>query len=266
MHSVYSKRVPLLPPVNENGGKTHEKKTGMRAFTKTFFGEIMNEQRKKIRKAILIGLAAVCILALMIFLIFLAVGFVEIISPNNSYAIEITGLSSLAVNGTATVMVPIPANVDGVPAMSEEVLTSRYQAFGWRTAIRETPYGKMLAFTTTDGYGPGISVSSGEFETKEEPRLLVPVLATPDNMSVEEFSRTSGGTYTTVVFLDGFIPPPENATPITFNLRYQGGGGMKHLIKENVWTTTVNATVPGTASGFIPIPAEYHVTPGGLYL
>jgi hypothetical protein len=41
---------------------------------------------------------------------------------------------------------------------------------------------------------------------------------------------------------------------------------MKHLIKENVWTTTVNATVPGTASGFIPIPAEYHVTPGGLYL
>ena len=26
MHSVYSKRVPLLPQVNENGGKTHERK------------------------------------------------------------------------------------------------------------------------------------------------------------------------------------------------------------------------------------------------
>ena len=227
---------------------------------------MMNEQRKKIRKAILIGLAAVCILALMIFLIFLAVGFVETTTPNNAYIIEITGIGSLAVNGTATVMVPIPANVDGVPAMSEEVLTSRYQAFGWQTAVRETPCGKMLAFTTTGDYAPGISVSSGEFEKKEEPRLLVPVLATPENVSVEEFSRSSGGTYTTVVFLDGFIPPPENATPITFNLRYQGGGGMKHLIKENVWTTTVNATVPGTASGFIPIPAEYHVTPGGLYL
>ena len=140
------------------------------------------------------------------------------------------------------------------------------QPAGWRAGIRETEYGKMLAFTTTEDYAQDIFLPTGEFEKKEEPRLLVPVLATPDNMSVEEFSRTSGGTYTTVVFLDGFIPPPENATPITFNLRYQGGGGMKHLIKENVWTATVNATVPGTASGFIPVPAEYHVTPGGLYL
>ena len=223
----------------------------------------MDEQRKKIRKTILVVLVAVCILALMIFLIFLAVGFVEIISPNNSYAIEITGLSSLAVNGTATVMIPVPANAEGELVLFESFVR---QPAGWRAGIRETEYGKMLAFTTTEDYAQDIFLPTGEFEKKEEPRLLVPVLATPDNMSVEEFSRTSGGTYTTVVFLDGFIPPPENATPITFNLRYQGGGGMKHLIKENVWTATVNATVPGTASGFIPVPAEYHVTPGGLYL
>ena len=228
----------------------------------------MDEKHQTTRKQVKNLLIALCILAvvvvLMIFLIFLAVGFVETTTPNNAYIIEITGIGSLAVNGTATVMIPVPANADGVPAMSEEF--SSRQAFGWQTSIPETPYGKMLAFTTTDGYGPSISVPFGEFETKEEPRLLVPVLATPDNMSVEEFSRTSGGTYTTVVFLDGFIPPPENATPISFNLRYQGGGGMKHLIKENVWTATVNATVPGTASGFIPVPAEYHVTPGGIYL
>ncbi|MDD3932804.1 hypothetical protein [Methanoculleus sp. UBA303] len=200
----------------------------------------------------------------MIFLIFLAVGFVETTTPNNAYIIEITGIGNLDVNGTATVMIPVPANAEGEPVMSE-VFSSK-QVFGWRTAVRETPYGKMLAFTTTDDYAPSISVPFGEFETKEEPRLLVPVLATPENMSVEEFSRTSGGTYTTVVFLDGFVPPEENATPIIFNLRYQGGGGMKHLIKENVWTATVNATVPSTASGFIPVPAEYHVIAGGIYL
>ena len=216
------------------------------------------------RKQVKNLLIALCILIAVVFLMFLGPAFVSTATPNNAYIIEITGIGSLDVNGTATVMIPVPANAEGEPVMSE-VFSSK-QVFGWRTAIRETPYGKMLAFTTTDGYGPGISVSSGEFEKKEEPRLLVPVLATPENVSVEEFSRSSGGTYTTVVFLDGFIPPPENATPITFNLRYQGGGGMKHLIKENVWTTTVNATVPGTASGFIPIPAEYHVTPGGLYL
>jgi len=224
---------------------------------------MMNENHKQNWRTILILLVVLCILALMIFLIFLAVGFVEIISPNNSYAIEITGLSSLAVNGTATVMIPVPANAEGELVLFESFVR---QPAGWRAGIRETEYGKMLAFTTTEDYAQDIFLPTGEFEKKEEPRLLVPVLATPDNMSVEEFSRTSGGTYTTVVFLDGFIPPPENATPITFNLRYQGGGGMKHLIKENVWTATVNATVPGTASGFIPVPAEYHVTPGGLYL
>jgi hypothetical protein len=226
----------------------------------------MDEKHQTTRKQVKNLIIALSILAVVVFLLFLAVGFVETTLPNNSYAIKITGLSGLAVNGTATVMVPIPANVDGVPAISEEVLTDRYQAFGWQTAIRETPYGKMLAFTTTGGYAPDISVSSGEFETKEEPRLLVPVFATPENMGAEEFSRTSGGTYTTVVFLDGFVPPPENATPISFSLRYQGGGGMKYLIKENVWTATVNTAVPGTVSGFIPVSAEYHVITGGIYL
>ena len=224
----------------------------------------MDEKHQTTRKQVKNLLIALCILAMVVFLLFLAVGFVETTTPNNAYIIEITGIGSLAVNGTATVMVPVPANAEGEPVMSE-VFSSR-QVFGWRTAIRETPYGKMLAFTTTESYAQDIFLPTGEFETKEEPRLLVPVLATPDNMSVEEFSRSSGGTYTTVVFLDGFVPPPENATSISFDLSYWGGGGMKHLIKENVWTTTVNATVPGTASGFIPVPAEYHVTPGGLYL
>lgn len=224
---------------------------------------MMNENHKQNWRTILILLVVLCILVVVIFLLFLGPAFVETTLPNDSYLIRITGLSDLAVNGTATVMIPVPANAEGELVLFESFVR---QPAGWRAGIRETEYGKMLAFTTTEDYAQDIFLPTGEFEKKEEPRLLVPVLATPDNMSVEEFSRTSGGTYTTVVFLDGFIPPPENATPITFNLRYQGGGGMKHLIKENVWTATVNATVPGTASGFIPVPAEYHVTPGGLYL
>ena len=225
---------------------------------------MMNENHKQNWRTILILLVVLCILVVVIFLLFLGPAFVETTLPNDSYLIRITSLSDLAVNGTATVMIPVPANAEGELVLFESFVR---QPAGWRAGVRETEYGKMLAFTTTEDYAQDIFLPTGEFETKEEPRLLVPVLATPDNMSVEEFSRSSGGTYTTVVFLDGFVPPPEeNATPITFNLRYQGGGGMKHLIKENVWTATVNATVPGTASGFIPVPAEYHVTPGGLYL
>ena len=225
--------------------------------------EEMDEQRNNTRKTILNLLIAVCILAVVVFLLFLAVGFVETTTPNNSYIIEITGLSGLAVNGTATVMVPIPANADGVLAISEEALTGGRQAFGWRMAVRETPYGRMLAFTTTEGYAQDIFVPSGEFEKREEPRLLVPVLATPENASVTEFTRGSGGTYTTVVFFDGFVPP-ENATSISFDLEYQGGGGMKHLIREDTWTATVDTAVPSTASGFGPVPSDYLVIAGGI--
>ena len=177
--------------------------------------------------------------------------------------IKITGLSDLAVNGTATVMIPVPANTEGELVMFEA--SSVRQPAGWRTAIRETQYGKMLAFTTTEDYAQDISIPTGEFETKEEPRLLVPVLATPDNASVAEFTQAMSGTYTTVVFLDGFVSPSEDAAPISFDLRYRGGEGMKHLIKEDTWTTTVNTAVPSTASGFVPVPADYHVIARGIY-
>ncbi|MDD3071785.1 MAG: hypothetical protein PHX88_11395, partial [Methanoculleus horonobensis] len=81
---------------------------------------------------------------------------------------------------------------------------------------------------------------------------------------VEEFTRLSDGTYTTVVSLDGFVPPSEDAAPVTFNLEYRGEGGTKRLIRENTWTTTVNTTIPCTASGFVPVPAEYRVIAGGI--
>ena len=221
----------------------------------------MDEQRTNTRKTILNLLIAIAILAVVIFLLFLGPAFVETTLPNDSYLVRITGLSGLAVNGTATVMLPVPANAKGELVLFEALSG---QPAGWRAAIRETQYGKMLAFTTTEGYAQDIFLPTGEFETKEEPRLLVPVLATPENASVEEFSRSSGGTYTTVVFLDGFVPSPEDAAPVSFNLEYRGGGGVKHLIKENIWTATVNTAVPSTASGFVPVPAGYYVIAGGI--
>jgi len=223
----------------------------------------MDERRKNTKKPVLNLLIAVAILAVVVFLLFLGPAFVSTTMPNNSYLIEITGLGGLAVNGTATIMVPIPANADGELSISEEGLTRDRQLYGWQTTIRETPYGKMLAFTTAEEYASDIFIPPGEFEKKEEPRLLVPVIATPENVTVVEFTRTSGGTYTTVVFLDGFVPP-EDAAPITFDLEYRGGGGRKHLIIEDAWTTTVDTAVPGTESGFVTVPANYYVTPGGI--
>ncbi|MDV2480993.1 hypothetical protein F8E02_03010 [Methanoculleus sp. Wushi-C6] len=224
----------------------------------------MDESYRKTVKTLLTLLIAVAILVVVIFLLLLLPAFVETAMPGNSYVIEITGLSGLVVNGTATVMIPIPANAEGELVMFEA--SSVRQPAGWQAAIRETQYGKMLAFTTTEDYAQDIFIPSGESQTKEEPRLLVPVLATPDNASVTEFTRISSGTYTTVVFLDGFVSPPENATPISFDLSYWGGGGMKHLIKGDIWAATVDTIVPSTTSGFVPVPADYYVTAGGIML
>ncbi len=220
----------------------------------------------------------------VIVVLFLLSAFTETVLPGNSYTVEITGLPDLAANGTAMVMVPIPANVTGEPVISEEALVGDRVA-GWQAAVRETPYGKMLAFTTTGECAPDISVSFEmlqaedelqrlpryqrptnltAWEMKREPRLLMPVLATPDNVSVAEFIRVSNGTYTTVVFLDGFAPSQEDAAGITFCLEYRGVGGTKRLMSENTWTTTVNTAVQGTESGFVPVPAEYRVIAGGI--
>ena len=147
----------------------------------------MDEQRTKTRKTLLSLLIAVAILAVVVFLLFLGPAFVSTTMPNDSYMIEITGLSGLAVNGTATVMIPVPANAEGELVIFE--VSGVRQTAGWQAAIRETPYGKMLAFTTTEGYVPDISVASGEFEKKEEPRLLVPVLATTTTRA----SKSSAG-------------------------------------------------------------------------
>lgn len=223
----------------------------------------MDEKHQKTGKTIVLALIAVCIVIAAAFLLLLAPAFVENTMPVDSYVIKIDGLDNLAVNGTATVMVPIPANADGDPVMPEGALTGR-QVFGWQTSVRETPYGKMLAFTTTERYAPDILLPTGEMEKKEEPRLLAPVIAVPGNTSVAGFCRSSGGTYTTVVFVDGFVPASEDATPISFKLEYKGGAGMKHLVTEDTWTTTVHATVAGNTSGFVQVPAEYRVIAGGI--
>ena len=228
--------------------------------------------------------AITAVLAVVVFLFLFAPVFSETILPGNSYAIEITDLPDPAVNGTATVMVPIPANATGEPVISEGAFVGG-QVTGWQAEVRETPYGKMLAFTTTGGYAPDISVSFEVLQTadelqrlplhqrptnltswemKREPRLLVPVLATPDDPGVAEFSLTSSGTYTTVVFLDGFVPSPEDAAAVTFSLEYRGVGGTKRLIRENTWMTTVSTAVMSTESGFVPVPADYRVIAGGI--
>lgn len=225
-------------------------------------------ERKK-KRNILAVLVAVCLLVVAAGFLLIAPAFVETTLSVNSYVIEVTGLTGLPVDGTATVMVPLPVNMESEQVMSEEVFTED-QVEGWDVAVQDTPYGRMLSFTTTERNASDIFApfGVGEHEMKEKARLLAPVLATPDNTSLAEFCQMSDGTYTTAVSLDGLAPASgqEAVPPISFSLEYRGGGGMRHLVKEDTWTTTVETGVPATASGYVGVPARYQVIAGGIYL
>ncbi len=43
-------------------------------------------------------------------------------------------------------------------------------------------------------------------------------------------------------------------------------GSLKRLVEGGIWAATVNATVPSMESGYVPVPAEYHVIAAGIYL
>ncbi|MBP2147181.1 hypothetical protein J2129_002635 [Methanofollis sp. W23] len=222
-------------------------------------------ERKKTRSILALVVTA-CLVVAAAGLLLIAPAFVETTLSVNSYVIEVTGLSGIPVDGTATIMVPLPVNTDGEQVMSEETFAEG-QVEGWNVAVQDTPYGRMLAFTTTERNASDIFApfGVGEHETKEEPRLLAPVLRTPDNTSLAEYCQVPDGAYTTAVFLDGLAPGPEDQTQVSFSLEYRGGGGMKHLVKEDTLTTTVKTVVPVTASGVVQVPARYQVIAGGVY-
>ncbi|MDD3621810.1 MAG: hypothetical protein PHQ81_05350 [Methanofollis sp.] len=94
-------------------------------------------ERKK-KRNILAVLVAVCLLVVAAGFLLIAPAFVETTLSVNSYVIEVTGLTGLPVDGTATVMVPLPVNMESEQVMSEEVFTED-QVEGWDVAVQDTP-------------------------------------------------------------------------------------------------------------------------------
>lgn len=125
----------------------------------------------------------------MIVVLFLLSAFTETVLPGNSYTIEITGLPDLAANGTAMVMILIPANVTGEPVIPEGAFSGARVA-GWQAAVRETPYGKMLAFTVTEGYAPDIFVSFEVLQAEDESQRL-PLHQRPTNLTMGDEERAA---------------------------------------------------------------------------
>lgn len=214
---------------------------------------------------IILGLSIAIIIA-AVWLMVLAVSFVETTIPANSYLVKVSGLAGLEADGPVTVMVPVPAGIDADLAISRSSLESA-TADGWNTSVVGTPYGTMLSFTSAGENLNDIFYAAGEFETEEEPRLLMPFVGTPGNLSVSEFCRQLDGNYATMVYKNcnlksGTSPP----SPVRVVLEYRGGGGMKHLVKEDAWYSNVDTTFPAGECGYLTVRAGYMVVKGGLTL
>ncbi|PKL55073.1 MAG: hypothetical protein CVV35_11925, partial [Methanomicrobiales archaeon HGW-Methanomicrobiales-6] len=74
--------------------------------------------------------AITAVLAVVVFLFLFSPAFTETVLPGNFYQISITDLPGPAVNGTTTVMVPLPANATGEPVIPEGTFSSG-RVVGW---------------------------------------------------------------------------------------------------------------------------------------
>ncbi|WAI01831.1 hypothetical protein [Methanogenium organophilum] len=190
---------------------------------------------------------------------------VEGAEGNNNYVIRITGMDNTVTDGAATLMVPIPVYLSGEPVFSEANLARVRAEPGvyrlnpdWNLSVETTPYGDMLVFRSVSGEVSDIDMILAAFDRESGPRLLMPVVSIPGNVSVETFARNNYGKYQSVVYADGLRLSAD--TSADFDLRYIGGGGKKLAFQAPVWESSVRASLPGGNVGFAEAAVTYSVS------
>ncbi len=206
---------------------------------------------KPVFKKIIIISGLIILIPCLIFISFIPSAFVESIESNNNYLVKISGLNNLTAAGETKIMIPLPVYTDGEPVFSDEKLkrvndepeTYRMDS-GWNLSVEKTPYGDMMVFRTSLADLSDIDIILAEFDRRPEPRLLMPAL----NISAEEFCAGESGMYKSLIYLNGTFNSAES--PVDFNLRYTGGGGMKFCIKGDIWKSSLKTSISSANKGF----------------
>ncbi|MDD3978068.1 MAG: hypothetical protein PHI15_07955 [Methanomicrobium sp.] len=212
----------------------------------------MTDNSKKIKT---VAKAASFIAFLVIIGIFAAIIFggipawlVSSSQGNNNYFITISGLDSVKTTGETTIMIPLPVYIDGESVFSDDFIKrvndnpDVYRLNpDWDLSVEDTAYGEMMVLRTTKSELSDLNIGLAEFDRKFIPRLLMPVINIPGDLSLEEFTKKESGAYESCVYIGGTFSLFDE--PIEFNLKYVGGGNKQLMFIEPVWKSSVHKSL-----------------------
>jgi len=116
----------------------------------------------------------------------------------------------------------------------------------------------MLVLRTTKSELSDLDISIAEFDRKFIPRLLMPVINIPGDLTPEEFTKKESGTYESCVNINGSFSPFDE--PIMFNLQYVGGGNKEFMFIEPIWKSSIRKSVSFENIGYSNASVNYLIS------
>ena len=213
----------------------------------------------------IIGLVIIIILIGFFFVpysLIFAPALIESNAGNNNYFIKISGLENLTASGETIIMIPLPAYIDGEQVFSDNLMKrvndepDVYRLnFDWNLSVENTPYGNMMVLKSSESELSDLNIRLAEFDRKSGPRLLMPVVDVPEDLTLEEFSKKEYGTYESLIYISGTFDPVES--PVVFDLQYKGGGGKKFCFETDTWKSSSEKSILPGDTGFSNITVNY---------
>ena len=201
-----------------------------------------------LKEILFIATVAIVSFFLLLFASYIPAWLVSGSEGNNNYFITISGLDSVKANGETTIMIPLPVYIDGESVFSDDFIKrvndnpDVYRLNpDWDLSVEDTAYGEMMVLRTTKSELSDLNIGLAEFDRKFIPRLLMPVINIPGDLSLEEFTKKESGAYESCVYIGGTFSLFDE--PIEFNLKYVGGGNKQLMFIEPVWKSSVHKSL-----------------------
>jgi len=185
---------------------------------------------------------------------------------NNNYLITISGLDSVKANGETTIMIPLPVYIDGESVFTENMQINIFYDKSdpsltdndWNISVKNTAYGEMMVLRTSKSELSDLDISIAEFDRKFIPRLFMPVINIPGDLTPEEFTKKEYGTYESCISINGNFSPFDE--PIKFNLQYVGGGNKEFIFIEPIWKSSIRKSVSFENIGYSNASVNYLIS------
>ena len=218
-----------------------------------------------LKKILIIAAIVIGVFFLLLFASCIPAWLVSGSEGNNNYFITISGLDFVKANGETTIMIPLPVYIDGEPVFTESLLkrvNNEPDVYrlnpDWNLSIENTAYGEMMILRTAKSELSDLDVRLAEFDRKFIPRLLMPVINIPGDLTPEEFSKKESGTYESCLCINGNFTHFDE--PITIHLSYVGGGNKEFMFIEPIWKSSIRKSVSFENIGYSNASVNYLIS------